>query len=250
MKKKDDSEKVALTLNVPRFLLLKSKLVLDLSVRLYICVQSLRNYDDIPDIIDGTDYSKIVNDAANDCIAFGRTTNDEISILNEVQLCKIHDKTSLNDAIKTLNKGQLCKIHNRASLEELSICCLIISDLYSSSIDLDTKDADKYITTVNPLADSIIGKSHEAIGYWTAKLEEKKRNMEGGAKKKAEKGNANRDAIKVILSELGLTSLSVFRQDKKLRSEFFTRTERATDKLSQGRISKIARALLKVKPPV
>jgi hypothetical protein len=232
--KKDNREKVALTLNGPRFLLLKSKLVLDLSVRLYTCEQALRSYDDIPDIIEGTDYSMIVSDAAKDCKTFEPTTND-----------KIDDKASRNDAMKTLKKGQLCKIHDKGSLRELSICCVILGDFYSSASDLDTRVIDKYITTVNRLCDAIIGKSHEAIGYWTAKLEEKKRNMEGGAKKKSEKGKKNQDGIKHILSELKITSLSVFRNDKKLRAEFYEKCKKATDLDSEDRISKIARALLR-----
>jgi hypothetical protein len=106
---------------------------------------------------------------------------------------------------------------------------------------------DQFITELNCLSDSITGKSHEAIGYWTAKMEGKKRTPGGGAKAMEERGKANAEAIKKIIAELGVRSLSVFRQDKKLRGSFYDKAKTATfhgAPLSEDRISKIARALL------
>jgi len=63
----------------------------------------------------------------------------------------------------------------------------------------------------------------------------------------AERGKANKEAIKTVITELGVRQLSVFRQDKKLRESFYDKAKIATyhgAPLSEDRISKIARALL------
>jgi hypothetical protein len=91
------------------------------------------------------------------------------------------------------------------------------------------------------------GKVYELSGYWTAKMEGKKRTPGGGAKAMEERGKANAEAIKKIIAELGVRQLSVFRQDKKLRESFYDKAKIATyhgAPLSEDRISKIARALL------
>lgn len=105
----------------------------------------------------------------------------------------------------------------------------------------------------------------EANGYWTAKLEEKKRNKTGGARQVKEQGKRNKEAIRKVIADLEITSLTAFRKDKELRDKFYEKSREKTKdarykppvSLSEKRISDIARAILKeqgagldTKPPL
>ena len=57
-KKKDGGEKIPLTWNGPRFLVLKSDVMFDLGVRLGLCEKALHACDDMPDKIKARDFSK------------------------------------------------------------------------------------------------------------------------------------------------------------------------------------------------
>ena len=93
----------------------------------------------------------------------------------------------------------------------------------------------------------------EALGYWTAKLEEMNRNKKISAKVMEDKGKKNKEAIKKVIEDLGITSLKVFRKDKKLRGHFYeTALKKTIDRkynasLSEKRIADIAREILKEK---
>lgn len=106
--------------------------------------------------------------------------------------------------------------------------------------------ADEAIT-INLYCSAIIGKANEFIGYLTAKTEESRRNAEGGAKAKKEKGRKNQEALKRIMEDLEIPSLNIFRKDKKLRDRFIDSARKETDSLSPKRIFDLARAIQKEK---
>ncbi len=126
--------------------------------------------------------------------------------------------------------------------------CSFLSDALLLHIyypDIITSKTSSYFLLYSNVA---AGKVHELCGYWTAKMEERERNARGGAAVMKERGEENAKAIKKIIDELGIRSLSVFRQDKRLRDRFYNAAKAATCHgvpLSEDRISKIARAQLR-----
>lgn len=123
----------------------------------------------------------------------------------------------------------------------------------------------KDIITFFKLEQLLRGAAFEAIGYWTAKLEKKKGSKEGGGKAVKEQGDKNKEAIRKVIADLEITSLTVFRKDKELRNNFYKKSKEKTSderykppvSLSEKRISDIARAILKeqgagldTKPPL
>ena len=72
-----------------------------------------------------------------------------------------------------------------------------------------------------------IAKSHEFIGYWTAKMEESERNKSGAYTMK-EKGLATDEAIREVISKYDVKSFQCFRKNKKLRESFFKEAKKAT----------------------
>jgi hypothetical protein len=75
-----------------------------------------------------------------------------------------------------------------------------------------------------------IAKSHEFIGYWTAKMEESERNKSGAYTMK-EKGLATDEAIREVISKYDVKSFQCFRKNKKLRESFFKEAKKATTDL-------------------
>ncbi len=83
---------------------------------------------------------------------------------------------------------------------------------------LTDQEKEKFLFYKNAL----IAKAHEAIGFWKAKLEEKIRNSHEN------KGKRNKEAIKYILEEMKITSLTVFRSNKNLKEIFLSKAKEAT----------------------
>lgn len=96
------------------------------------------------------------------------------------------------------------------------------------------------------LSQTAAQKYFELIGYWTAKEENRINNPGGLAMKK--RGEKNREVIKVLLADLEIKSLGVFRTNKALRKKFYDMSKQLTDCDSEDRISKIARLILNGKP--
>ncbi|HOX91183.1 MAG TPA: hypothetical protein PK508_01805 [Candidatus Paceibacterota bacterium] len=103
----------------------------------------------------------------------------------------------------------------------------------------------------------IIQISCEALGYWTAKLEERIKNETHGAKAMKDKGNKNKEAIRQVMKEQNITSMD-FRGDKNKREIFYETAKKRTKEtdtrnkqsLTESRIQKIGRQILKEdKPP-
>jgi hypothetical protein len=246
-KKKDGGEKIPLTWNGPRFLVLKADVMFDLGVRLGLCEKALHDCDDMPDKMKARDFSKIIKETAKAAV---NENKKEVVPKGPEGLEKLFRQIGLTvESTPTIiTEGLRCSISEKDSLKKLGPCCMIISMLYYySCYNFDAGTMDRLITAVVWLDHVITEKSHEAIGYWTAKMERKKRPTGGGAKAMAERGKANKEAIKTVIAELGVRQLSVFRQDKKLRESFYDKAKIATyhgAPLSEDRISKIARALL------
>jgi hypothetical protein len=99
--------------------------------------------------------------------------------------------------------------------------------------------------------------AHEALGYWTAKLEEMKKNKEHGAKAMQDKGDKNKEAIRQIMKEQNITSMD-FRSDKVKRKIFYETAKKRTEEidtknrqpLTESRIQKIGRQILEEDNPL
>jgi hypothetical protein len=93
----------------------------------------------------------------------------------------------------------------------------------------------------------------ETIGYWTAKLEVKKKNYSNAQTRTKLSGN-NKTTIATLLEKYNIHDLGVFRKNKKLRKSFMDECRKETAKndkdgysLSDDRILKKARAVLKAR---
>ncbi len=159
---------------------------------------------------------------------------------------KIHVGREHQDIYNDIIKN--CDIRDEQSLTKLSHACIILS--IPRPIDITNE---KNIKDVLSIEDLVMAKANEAIGYWTHKLEERKRNKKGGGYVVHGQGNRNKDAIRQVLVELKIKSLSVFRKDKSLRKSFYDKAAEITKEadlkhkmpLSEKRISDIAREILK-----
>ncbi|HQP25885.1 MAG TPA: hypothetical protein PLP16_12005 [Smithellaceae bacterium] len=75
------------------------------------------------------------------------------------------------------------KISERKTLGDISLWCVIISIMYELFYEDCSKNAGKVsidlaMNALNLLDDRISRKAHETVGYWTAKLDEMRRNHE------------------------------------------------------------------------
>jgi hypothetical protein len=95
------------------------------------------------------------------------------------------------------------------------------------------------------LSIEFIRKYYELIGYWTAKIEKRRKNPGAVAMKK--RGEKNTKVIDDILKDLRIENTSIFRKDKKLREIFFSMAKEKTDCTSEDRILKIARSRVSFK---
>lgn len=87
-----------------------------------------------------------------------------------------------NDFENKLDKARNCDITDTGSLNKLGTWCFFLAELchefrieYTTEDDID-KECYEASTRLFLICDDITGKAYEAIGYWTAKLPEKKIN--------------------------------------------------------------------------
>lgn len=155
-------------------------------------------------------------------------------------------KEFLDNEFKDIGKAN---IEKQESLEVYLIGCIKLLHLYDEKIYSLATDKDKMMMLMSEHL--LLKNSCEAIGYWTAKLEEMKRNKKGGGEKMKSRGENNKGAIKIVLAELKIKSLLVFKKDRELRDRFMTKAKEKTKDeqynlpLSEKRIMDIARNVLK-----
>lgn len=131
-------------------------------------------------------------------------------------------------------------------------CDKLYEFLRDISIDEITNDL---FREVEATCNLISKKVYMLMGVHDEALAKKESQMPGANAMKA-KGRANNTAIAMVLADMRIKSLSVFRKDKKLRETFLERAKKATHDpihggcLSTDRINKIARSHLKGKSPV
>jgi hypothetical protein len=222
----------------------------ELGMRLLLCEISLRDYEDMPDRIRVEDFIRNNEFVAPLGVkAFDDTYYDHFS--------------STDDAFKIIEKYCQCTIYERTSLMELFHCCMAITWLYDHCYGRNATD--ELITKVTVYDHSITAKSHETIGYWTARAEEMRRNKKISGARAKEIGDINKDCIDRLMKELNISTLNALRGKKKLRTLFIERAKSGTKRpkpdgsetegLSEKRILDIARSSLKkvnalnAKPP-
>ncbi len=155
-------------------------------------------------------------------------------------------KEFLNNEFKDIGKTN---IEKQESLEVYLIGCVKLLHLYDRKMYSLATDRDKMQMFLSEHL--LLKNSCEALGYWKAKLEEMKRNKKGGGEKMKRRGEDNKEAIKIILAELKIKSLLVFKKDRELRDRFMTKAKEKTKDeqynlpLSEKRIMDIARNVLK-----
>jgi hypothetical protein len=127
-------------------------------------------------------------------------------------------------------------------MEVLSLACSILGGYKYKNMKLSE------IMFFFSLEEILRNASYDAIGYWTAKLEEMIRNTHKG------QGKKNKEVIKRILEEMNITtSLTVFRSDKNLKNDFISKAKEETKKIDEKHnqplddktIKDYARAILK-----
>jgi hypothetical protein len=221
---------------------LKATALLDLTKRMIMCEKSLNEWGIIP-----TEVSIFYNLHKDKSLL---KEWDDINHKYQMDL----DVSSADGSLKLKSCFNLVKkilskylLDNNKNLHEpLKACALLGGYNYKN---MQTKD----ITTFFNIESLLRGACCEAIGYWTAKLEEKKRNKDIVDKTVVEQGRKNKEAIKNIIAEMKITSLTDFRKNKILRSSFLAKAQEKTkevDKkhnwpLSEKRIFDIARASIK-----
>jgi len=230
--------------NLKTHLLWRAKQLFILHRRLSKCILALNQHGDVPDDIAmnaiANKYLSLKIDFEKDIKKHG--TSKILGINNFEDILSIAD-----DAIKN-------RINNPRILQSLRYACLCLSLFYTSNYqDMEIQDIKKYTAIENLLN----GKSHEAIGYWTAKLEIMKTNKEHGAKAMQDKGDKNKEAIRQIIKEQNITSMD-FRGDKSKRESFYETAKKRTKEidtknktaLTESRIQKIGRQILKEDKPL
>jgi hypothetical protein len=240
-KKKNHLAKIPF--DIRGMLLLRSQHLFALGFRLALCYGSLQSYNDMPDTIETNSILHDLGTVSKNELA--NNTNSAFELLNIKS-----DKECADIVLEALE----CKIYEQKSFRTLVYACFALSCLYDSLYPAIQEDE---MDTFCRAEDILTRRSHEAIGYWTAKLEEKRRNMNGGAKAKKEKGRKNREAIEKVMDDLGISSLNIFRINKELRDKFYAFAKKETDMLSPKRIYDLANIIQKeksntldTKPPI
>lgn len=230
----------------------KAKKILELGVRIVKCIIALDKYDivlgdqEIHNLIYNdktfTLKSKIMleemqvdisRDALYECFCLvkGKKENERLRL------------SAIDEHFRFVRNALKMKMAWRQYLHLLSATCMV---LYYSK---DKAKQAHEIGTFFELEHHLTKQSCEAIGYASAKLEEMKRNKINPENK----GKVNKDAIKKVLEDLNITSLSAFRGDKDLRIRFYEMAKEATkavdkkhdQELSPKRIADLAREILK-----
>jgi len=192
-KEKHNKKQITIEWNGQGFILWRSDQLFDLSMRLYLCEVALRQYSKVATSIEADRFADSIRENA-------AAHKEEISIdlcdLSEIlNSIGISDEDKLNDII---DGSFNCDISERDSLKKLGRSCLLLSTLYDYiKFNWNVKERTTFLTTLALYNDTITSKSHESIGYWSAKLEEMKRNKIAVAPRTKKK-----DEKKAYLSEM------------------------------------------------
>jgi hypothetical protein len=229
-------------------LLWKAEQLFDLALRMSELSSALKRYDDFPDDeISHLFYSKLDRSIENKFVDYTLAACVEFKIItmDELETFALAGHTDIN--ITTLQKsfefarGVLkIKINELYSLVMLASACSVLSSVYRLNKE---SMQENILKTFIAMEHRLTNKACEAIGYWTAKLEERRRNKEGGAQVKKEKGEKNKESIKKIMDDLGISSMN-FKNNKTLKEKFYNRAKKETG-LYEKRISEIGRNISK-----
>jgi hypothetical protein len=207
-----------------------------LAARLFLCAESSGQWKDIPG-------ERVIEDM------FRHGVEPEYPIdtkgLNADKSGKYHTIADAEGGIATHWPQNM---QEEGSLIEFYKCCLAFGWLYEYIYrHFDEERNGSRIGWIDGIAQKVINQSHECIGYWTAKAEEKSRNKRGGATAKEKQGQNHEGVIGKLLKELNISSLQSFRSKTDLRKDFLERVRASTDLTSENRIFFIARKILKNK---
>ena len=156
-----------------------------------------------------------------------------IDLFPDQENTKDNTKAEINydDLFKELSSAETIEpiqvnFKSMEAFPELCLRCLFVRDIYRTlTHSRELQLPDKILMKIEPLANRTMCKVHELIGYWTAKMEEKKRNKKNVTVKTLKKKEI-KEQVRQMLTKKGLLTEKEIKKDRELILEMQRKTRR------------------------